>query len=154
MKMKTIKTIKKYCILILLTFWAGAYTKAQSDLEIRKVFDEYGSRKGVVMVELKGKMLEDYDFTAFKSISISDIPEAGDFIRKCLAKDEIGAKKVKQVVSNGKATAIILQLAPKDESNRLILFNQSSSNPPKITLIYIESDETADDVLKLVLKKK
>ena len=148
------KTIKKYSLLALLILWGGLTINAQSDLEIRKVFEEYGNRKGVVMVELKGKMLEDYDFTAFKSISITNIPDAADFIRKCLTKDEAGAKKVKQVVSSGKATSIILQLAPKNESNRLILFNESSGNPPKITLIYIESDENADDVLKLVLKKK
>lgn len=148
------RTIKRYSLLVLLVIWSGATIKAQSDLEIRKVFEEYGNKKGVVMVELKGKMLEEYDFTAFKSIVISNMPEAGDFIRKCLTKDEAGAKKVKQVVSSGKATSIILQLSPKNESNRLILFNESSTNPPKITLVYIESDENADDVLKLVLKKK
>ncbi len=148
------RIIKRYSLLVLLVIWSGATIKAQSDLEIRKVFEEYGNRKGVVMVELKGKMLEDYDFTAFKSISITNMPEAGDFIRKCLTKDEAGPKKVKQVVSSGKATSIILQLSPKNESNRLILFNESSTNPPKITLVYIESDENADDVLKLVLKKK
>jgi hypothetical protein len=148
------ETIKKYSFLILLLSWYSTTMMAQSDLEIRKVFEEYGNKKGVVMVELKGKMLEDYDFTAFKSISITNQTDAGDFIRKCLAKDEIGAKKVKQVVSSGKATSIILQLAPKNESNRLILFNESSGNPPKITLIYIESDSESDDVLKLVLRKK
>lgn len=148
------KTIKKYSLLVLLILCGVATISAQSDLEIRKVFEEYGNRKGVVMVELKGKMLEDYNFTAFKSISITNQPEAGDFVRKCLARDEAGAKKVKQVVSNGKATSIILQLSPKNESNRLILFNESNANPPKITLVYIESDENADDVLKLVLKKK
>ncbi len=148
------KTVKKYSLFVLLTIWSSTTIMGQSDLEIRKVFEEFGNQKGVVMVELKGKMLDDYDFTAFKSIVISNQPEAGDFIRKCLTKDEAGAKKVKQVVSSGKATSIILQLAPKNESNRLILFNESSGNPPKITLIYIESDENADDVLKLVLKKK
>ena len=148
------KTIKKFVPVLFLLCLSSMAVRAQSGLEIRKVFDEYGSRKGVVMVELKGEMLDDYDFTVFKSISITNIPEAGDFIRKCIAKDEAGAKKVKQVVSSGKATAVILQLAPKNEVNRLILFNESGGNPPKITLVYIESEENADDVLKLVLKKK
>lgn len=149
--MKTIRKTGHVLFLICLSIMA---VRAQSGLEIKKVFDEYGNRKGVVMVELKGEMLDDYDFSVFKSISISNIPEAGDFIRKCIAKDEAGAKKVKQVVANGKATAVILQLAPKNDLNRLILFNESSGNPPKITLVYIESEENADNVLKLVLKKK
>ena len=147
------QTIKKYILLFLLILSGGSLW-AQSDLEIRKVFQEYGKKKGVVMVELNGKMLEDYDFNTFKSIVISNIPEASSFVRQCIKKDEEGAKKVKQVVSNGKTTSIILQLPEKNELNRLILINESNGTPPKITLIYIESEENADEVLKLVLKKK
>ena len=147
------QTIKKYVLLFLLILSGGSLW-AQSDLEIRKVFQEYGKKKGVVMVELNGKMLEDYDFNTFKSIVISNKPEASSFVRQCIKKDEEGAKKVKQVVSNGKTTSIILQLPEKNELNRLILFNESNGTPPKITLIYIESEENADEVLKLVLKKK
>lgn len=148
------KTIKKQLTLLLILFLSYTAVRAQSGLEIKKVFDEYGTKKGVVMVELKGNVLDDYGFKIFKSLSISNIPEAGDMIRNCLAKDEAGAKKVKQIVSNGKATSVILQLSPKNETNRLILFNENMSNPPKITLVYIESDDNADEVLKLVLKKK
>ena len=147
------QTIKKYILLFLLILSGGSLW-AQSDLEIRKVFQEYGKKKGVVMVELNGKMLEDYDFNTFKSIVISNKPEASSFVRQCIKKDEEGAKKVKQVVSNGKTTSIILQLPKKNELNRLILINESNGTPPKITLIYIESEENADEVLKLVLKKK
>ena len=147
------QTIKKYILLFLLILSGGSLW-AQSDLEIRKVFQEYGKKKGVVMVELNGKMLEDYDFNTFKSIVISNIPEASSFVRQCIKKDEEGAKKVKQVVSNGKTTSIILQLPKKNELNRLILLNESNGTPPKITLIYIESEENANEVLKLVLKKK
>lgn len=106
------QTIKKYILLFLLILSGGSLW-AQSDLEIRKVFQEYGKKKGVVMVELNGKMLEDYDFNTFKSIVISNKPEASSFVRQCIKKDEEGAKKVKQVVSNGKTTSIILQLPEK-----------------------------------------
>ena len=77
---------------------------AQSDLEIRKAFDQYGEKKGVVMVELTNELLAGYDFILFKSLTIKDDPSAANFIRKCLAQDEIGAKTVKQVVKNGKTT--------------------------------------------------
>lgn len=147
------QTTKKYIFLLLLLLTATALV-AQSDLEIRKVFQEYGKKKGVVMVELNGQMLDDYDFNSFKSIVITNMPDAADFVRQCIKKDEEGAKKVKQVVSNGKTTSIILQLSARNEMNRLILFNESGGNPPKITLIYIESKDNPDDVLKLVLKKK
>ena len=152
--MNNMKLIKIYLLLMLLAGFAGIQTmQAQSDLEIKKVFDRYGERKGVVMVELTGEMLEGFDFTLFKSLMIKDNREAADYIRKSLAKDEVGAKKVKQVVANGVPTSIYLQLPPKANNHRLILFNETSKPEHVVTLIYIESKSDSEDVLKLILKK-
>ncbi|MCE5332674.1 MAG: DUF6108 family protein [Bacteroidales bacterium] len=149
------KSMNKYLVLLLITgFGVFPGLKAQSDLQISKVFDQYGERKGVVMVELTDEMLDGYDFSLFKSITIKDNTAAGEFIRKCLAKDEIGAKKVKQVVANGVPTSIYLQLPRKEQLYRLILFNETFRPEHKITLIYIESENDSEDVLKLILKKK
>ena len=144
-----------YLVLILLVGFAGiGNLQAQDDLEIKKAFDQYGSKKGVIMVELTDEMLDGYDFSLFKSLLIKDNREAADYIRKCLTKDEVGAKKVKQVVANGIPTSIYLQLPRKKELYRLILFNETSNPEHKITLIYIESKNDSEDVLKLILKKK
>jgi hypothetical protein len=150
------RSIKKYVILTLLVGLGSILPtlRAQNDLQISKAFDQYGERKGVVMVELTDEMLNGYDFSLFKSLTIKDNPSAADFIRKCLAKDESGAKKVKQVVSNGVPTSIYLQLPRKGQLYRLILFNEIISPEHKITLIYIESKNDSEDVLKLILKKK
>jgi len=150
------RSIKKYVILTLLVGLGSLLPtlRAQNDLQISKAFDQYGERKGVVMVELTDEMLNGYDFSLFKSLTIKDNPSAADFIRKCLAKDESGAKKVKQVVSNGVPTSIYLQLPRKGQLYRLILFNEIISPEHKITLIYIESKNDSEDVLKLILKKK
>jgi hypothetical protein len=126
---------------------------AQKDLQISKVFDIYGKKKGVTMVELSGEMLGDYNLSLFRSIIIKDDPAAGDFIRKCLTKDQEGAKKVKQVISSGNLSTIILQLPRKGRLNRLILYNATSAGY-KITLVYLESSDEVDDVLNLLLKKK
>lgn len=149
------KSMKICLVLMLLVGFAGIRSiQAQSDLEIKKVFDQYGNQKGVVMVELTGEMLEGYEFSLFKSMTIRDNPEAGDLIRSSLVKDEIGAKKVKQVVANGVPTSIFLQLPAKGKFHRLILFNETSNPKHVITLIYIESKSDSEDVLKLILKKK
>jgi hypothetical protein len=140
--------------MLLVGFVAVPGLKAQNDLQISKVFDQYGERKGVVMVELTDEMLEGYDFSLFKSITIKNNPTAADFIRKCLQKDQVGAKKVKQVVANGVPTSIYLQLPRKGQLYRLILFNEVLNAERKITLIYIESKNDSEDVLKLILKKK
>ncbi|MEA4937131.1 hypothetical protein SDC9_80230 [bioreactor metagenome] len=149
------KPIKLFLALVMLTGFASLNgLQAQNDLEIKKAFDLFGEKKGVVMVELTDEMLDGYDFSLFKSLMIKNNREAADYIRKCLKKDEVGAKKVKQVVANGVPTSIYLQLPRKKDLYRLILFNEMSNPEHKITLIYIESKNDSEDVLKLILKKK
>ena len=149
------KKHSKYLMLVLLLlvgFTSGL--KAQSDLEINKVFDKYGKQKGSVMVEMSKEMLEGYDFTYYKSIIISNNKKAGDFTRECLKTDQGGAKKVKQVVTNGEVSSIYLQLPKKGKYHRLILFNETSAPKLKMTLIYIESEKDSEEILKLIIKKK
>ncbi len=145
----------KYLVFAML-FITGftANLKAQSDLEISKVFEKYSKQKGSVMVEMTGVMPEGYDFSYYKSIVVSKNKEAGGFMRDCLKTDQKGAKKVKQVVSNGELTTIYLQLPRKDKHHRLILFNEARNPEPKLTLIYIESEKEPEEILKLILKKK
>jgi hypothetical protein len=126
---------------------------AQQNLQISKVFDQYGKKKGVVMVQLTKEMLQDYDFSFFKSIVIKNDSEAIDFARKCIAIDQEGAKKIKQIVQSGEVTSIVLQLSPKGSENRLILYNESLGEKKEITLIYIESKIDVEKIMTMILKK-
>jgi len=154
-KENDMRSIKMYVfIALLVAFGITPALKAQNDLQINRVFELYGNKQGAVMVELTDEMLEGYDFSLFKSITIQNNLPAADFIRKCLQKDQIGAKKVKQVVANGIITSVYLQLPRKGKLFRLILFNESIKPSQKITLIYIESKNDSEEVLKLILKKK
>ncbi len=149
------KNINKYLVLVmLLVIGFSANLSAQSDLEINKVFEKYGKQQGTVLVEMSREMLKGYDFTFYKSIMASGNKEAGDFARQCLEIDQKGAKKVKQVVSNGVLSSIYLQLPKKGKYFRLILFNEATSPERKMTLIYIESEKDSEEILKIILKKK
>lgn len=139
---------------MLLVIGFSANLSAQSDLEINKVFEKYGKQQGTVLVEMSREMLKGYDFTFYKSIMASGNKEAGDFARQCLEIDQKGAKKVKQVVSNGVLSSIYLQLPKKGKYFRLILFNEATSPERKMTLIYIESEKDSEEILKIILKKK
>ena len=89
------KHMRKYLVLTL--FLAVAFTanlNAQVDLEINKVFEQYGRQKGSVLVEMSREMLEGYDFTYYKSIVTTDNKEAADLARRCLEIDQKDAKKV------------------------------------------------------------
>jgi hypothetical protein len=139
---------------MLLVIGFSANLSAQSDLEINKVFEKYGKQQGTVLVEMSREMLKGYDFTFYKSIMASGNKEAGDFARQCLEIDQKGAKKVKQVVSNGVLSSIYLQLPKKGKYFRLVLFNEATSPERKMTLIYIESEKDSEEILKIILKKK
>lgn len=139
---------------MLLAVGFSANLNAQSDLEINKVFEKYGKQKGSVMVEMSEEMLKGYDFTYYKSVVTTGNKEAGDFARQCLEIDQKGAKKVKQVVSNGVLSSIYLQLPKKGKYFRLVLFNEATSPERKMTLIYIESEKDSEEILKIILKKK
>ena len=123
---------------------------AQSDLQIHKVFDKYGHNKNVVMVELSEDMLESYNLTLYKSISIKDEPSAIDYIRRCLKKDQEGAKKIKQVIKGGELYSAYYQLIKKGADNRFILFKNEEE---AATLIYIETPVETDNIVNLLLKK-
>lgn len=139
---------------MLLVIGLSTNLNAQSDLEINKVFEKYGKQQGTVLVEMSREMLKGYDFTFYKSIMASGNKEAGDFARQCLEIDQKGAKKVKQVVSNGVLSSIYLQLPKKGKYFRLVLFNEATSPERKMTLIYIESEKDSEEILKIILKKK
>ena len=65
------KSIKMYFVPILILFLAVSPSLyAQKDLQINKVFEQYGEMKGVTMVDMTNEMLFGYDFSLFKSITI------------------------------------------------------------------------------------
>ncbi|MDD2798140.1 MAG: DUF6108 family protein [Bacteroidales bacterium] len=124
---------------------------AQDDLQIGKVFEKYGHRKNVVMVELSEDILQSFSLTLYKSISIKDDPSAADYIRRCVRKDQEGAKKIKIVIKSGDLSSAYLQLAKKGKENRFILFK--SEEEDEVTLIYIETTLDTDNIVNLLLKK-
>lgn len=146
--MKKKRIIGLICLLGLMAF--PSILHAQEDLQIRKVFDKFGHNKNVVMVELSEDMLESYNLTLYKSISIKDEPSAIEYIRRCLKKDQEGAKKIKQVIKAGELFSAYYQLAKKGSDNRFILFKNEDE---AATLIYIETPVETDNIVNLLLKK-
>lgn len=125
----------------------------KKELKIKDVFHIYGKRKNVVMVELSKDMLETYNITYYKGITIKNDPEALAFVRKCLEKDQDGAKKIKEVLSDGKIISAYYQIPMEDSPvNRFILFKVSKKGV--ITLIYIEGELDSDDLITILFTKK
>ncbi len=147
--------IKKWVLLIpILVLTSSVTAQAQSKLEIAQAFELFGQQKGSTMVEMKKSMLKDYPFDFYKSLIITDNTKAIRFTRQCVEKDQKGAEKIKQVVSDGKINTLFLQLPKEGKKHRLILYNETDVPQHKMTLIYIESAQHPDTYMDIILQKK
>ncbi|MCD7977711.1 MAG: hypothetical protein LUG51_11350 [Tannerellaceae bacterium] len=148
----------KYIVWFWLVFcWVcpgGIYAmEAQKDLRIQAVFNEYGKKKNVTMVELSNEMLETYGMTHYKSITIKNDPAALRFVRECLEADQRGARKIKEVTDDGGIISAYYQLPGGGEDlNRFILFKVNTKGV--ITLVYIEGELDSDDLITVLFTRK
>ena len=140
------KVIRTTWIILLLTVASGM-ARAQQGLQIASVFQKYGKQKGVTMVELSNEMLETYQMTLYKSLVFKDVEEALPTILNCLDADKKKAKKVKEVVAGGQIQSGYYQLP-----HRFILFKTGKKG--SATLIYIEGELDADDLVTMLFMKK
>lgn len=146
------KVIRTTWIILLLTVASGM-ARAQQGLQIASVFQKYGKQKGVTMVELSNEMLETYQMTLYKSLVFKDVEEALPTILNCLDADKKKAKKVKEVVAGGQIQSGYYQLPQlKEDVNRFILFKTGKKD--SATLIYIEGELDADDLVTMLFMKK
>ena len=146
------KVIRTTWIILLLTVASGM-ARAQQGLQIASVFQKYGKQKGVTMVELSNEMLETYQMTLYKSLVFKDVEEALPTILNCLDADKKKAKKVKEVVAGGQIQSGNYQLPQlKEDVNRFILFKTGKKG--SATLIYIEGELDADDLVTMLFMKK
>ena len=143
------KVIRTTWIILLLTVASGM-ARAQQGLQIASVFQKYGKQKGVTMVELSNEMLETYQMTLYKSLVFKDVEEALPTILNCLDADK---KKAKKVVAGGQLQSGYYQLPQlKEDVNRFILFKTGKKG--SATLIYIEGELDADDLVTMLFMKK
>ena len=146
------KVIRTTWIILLLTVASGM-ARAQQGLQIASVFQKYGKQKGVTMVELSNEMLETYQMTLYNSLVFKDVEEALPTILNCLDADKKKAKKVKEVVAGGQIQSGYYQLPQlKEDVNRFILFKTGKKG--SATLIYIEGELDADDLVTMLFMKK
>lgn len=146
------KVIRTTWIVLLLTVASGM-VRAQQGLQIASVFQKYGKQKGVTMVELSNEMLETYQMTLYKSLVFKDVEEALPDILNCLEADKRKARKVMEVVAGGQIQSGYYQLPQlKEDVNRFILFKTGKKG--SATLIYIEGELDADDLVTMLFMKK
>ena len=140
-------------ILFILIISGVGQSYAQQGLQIASLFQKYRKQKGVTVVELSKEMLETYEMTLYKSISFKDTEKFMPEIRRCLESDKKRAKKIKEIIEEGEVKSGYYQLPPqKGEINRFILFKTGKKG--SATLLYIEGELDADDLVTMLFMKK
>lgn len=149
--MNTIIRTALIFLLFILTITVGVH--AQQGLQIASIFQKYGKQKGATMVELSNEILDTYQMELYKSLVLKDAEEAMPTILCSLEADKKKAKKVKEVVEGGQVQSGYYQLPQlKEGINRFILFKTGKKG--SATLIYIEGELEADDLVTMLFMKK
>lgn len=126
---------------------------AQKGLKIQSIFERYGKQKNVTMVELSTEMLETYGMVLYKSITIKGSEQAIADVRRSLQADQVGAKKIKEIIEGGELISAFYQLPGKtDDINRFILFKVGKKET--VTLVYIEGELDSEDLVTLLFMKR
>lgn len=124
----------------------------QKGLKIQDVFRKYGKQKNVTMVEMSKEMLDAYNISFYRSITIKQDSKALSFVRECLRADQKDARKIKETTSGGQLTSAYYELpGKKPEENRFILFKVNKKGV--ITLVYIEGELDSEDLITLLFEK-
>ena len=122
---------------------------AQEGLNVDKVFQRFGKSKGCKMVVMKNTELRGYKLQTYKSLVYKNLYSA---IELYLAADKKSAKKVREVVEEGRIVSGYYMMAPlRGGINRYILFSNVGGH--KGTVIYIEGTLSPDDIMKLCYSK-
>lgn len=122
---------------------------AQEGLNVDKVFQRFGKSKGCKMVVMKNTELRGYKLQTYKSLVYKNLYSA---IEPYLAADKKSAKKVREVVEEGRIVSGYYMMAPlRGGINRCILFSNVGGH--KGTVIYIEGTLSPDDIMKLCYSK-
>lgn len=143
------------CLLFVFAYLLPCEIRAeemQKGLRIQEVFQRYGKKKNVTMVELSNEMLDAYNMKHYKSITIKDDPEALRFIRRCLEADQVGARKIKEITDAGGLISAYYQMPGEQKDiNRFVLFKVNQKGV--ITLVYIEGELDSDDLITVLFNK-
>ncbi len=137
--------LKRVLFTMLWTAVSTLSVQAQSGLEIDKAFERYGHEKGCKMVEMYDARLHGYQLHVYKSLTYK---KQGKTVDALLKVDRKQAKKIREVVEDGRITGGYYQMPPLPSGmERYILFSNGSGGQG--SLIYIEGNMKPGDIMKL-----
>lgn len=124
---------------------------AQEGLAVNNIFQQYGHSKGCKMVVMQNTKLRGYRLAVYKSLTYNN--KYATSINNILKTDRRAAKKIREVVDNGRIASGYYMMAPlQSGNNRYILFSNTDHN--KGAVIYIEGDLSPEDIMSICYTKR
>ena len=142
----TVRTV----LIAVMTLFVTLPSHAQEGLAVNGIFQQYGHSKGCKMV-MQNTKLRGYRLAVYKSLTYNN--KYATSINNILKTDRRAAKKIREVVDNGRIASGYYMMAPlQSGNNRYILFSNTDHN--KGAVIYIEGDLSPEDIMSICYTKR
>ena len=143
----TVRTV----LIAVMTLFVTLPSHAQEGLAVNSIFQQYGHLKGCKMVVMQNTKLRGYRLAGYKSLTYNN--KYATSINNILKTDRRAAKKIREVVDNGRIASGYYMMAPlQSGNNRYILFSNTDHN--KGAVIYIEGDLSPEDIMSICYTKR
>ena len=143
----TVRTV----LIAVMTLFVTLPGHAQEGLAVNGIFLQYGHSKGCKMVVTQNTKLRGYRLAVYKSLTYNN--KYATSINNILKTDRRAAKKIREVVDNGRIASGYYMMAPlQSGNNRYILFSNTDHN--KGAVIYIEGDLSPEDIMSICYTKR
>lgn len=141
-------------IITLLMLWAigASASLAQEQLNIAEIFDgRYHDEPRATETQISGDKLSPYSLTLYRSLTLTDMPEAADEIEPLVTRD--GTKAIDREVAyrDGGLYYGFYQLQRRGTKQCYLFYlNQNRAKGNKIILIYLEGYASPDKIKSML----
>ena len=143
----TVRTV----LIAVMTLFVTLPSHAQEGLAVNSIFQQYGHSKGCKMVVMQNTKLRGYRLAVYESLTYNN--KYATSINNILKTDRRAAKKIREVVDNGRIASGYYMMAPlQSGNNRYILFSNTDHN--KGAVKYIEGDLSPEDIMSICYTKR
>ncbi len=141
---------RRLFILVALLLAVSHHSLAQQGLAVADIFSRYGHERGCKMVEMHDTDLRGYELKTYQSLTYR---KQGEQIAAMLEADRKKARKIREIVSDGRVTSGYYILPPTAEGqNRYVLYTQKADKSGAV--IYIEGALGPDDKLRICYQRR
>lgn len=145
--------MKRIFLIIWVVCLAVPKLYAQEGLNVGRLFDgRYQSDPNAIEVLVKGKKLEPYQLTLFRSLTVKNAPQAFEQIEKWVKQDGAQAIDKETGLIGGKLYYGFYRLPPKDRVYRYLFFRNSSLRKVEaneVTVVYMEGYATLEELKEM-----